>query len=247
MVTVVAMCGVAAAVGRPGDVFVWIRDVAPSVASGPIHVYNQSLVAWLERLVASPRLFGAHTDLGSVYLLAYVIAGLGTVGLWYARRRSSLVPLELGVLILLVLLAGPLSWDHYFVWAVIPITLLADVEWWVGRSRREAVALLGALVASVLLLYQWVTVPATPSNQFAWTARVTTSPYTLATLILLGVAVWLLVEPSPTETGDGRPRTSVRPAAPAGTMGGLWRRRSRSAGRVSTTCATSTSSCRATS
>jgi alpha-1,2-mannosyltransferase len=201
--TALALLGVAAAVGRPGDLVVWVRNVAPSVASGPIHVYNQSLVAWLGRLVAEPRLFGTHTDLGSVYLLAYVVTALGTLGLWYARRWSALAPLELGVLVLLLLLAGPLSWDHYFVWAVIPITLVADLDLWVGRSRGEVVALLSALAAAVLLLSQWVTVPAAPSNHLAWTVRVTSSPYTLASLILLGVASWLLAGRGCTDRSTG--------------------------------------------
>ena len=39
-------------------------------------------------------------------------------------------PLELGVLILVILVAGPLTWDHYYVWALLPLVLVLDLERW---------------------------------------------------------------------------------------------------------------------
>jgi alpha-1,2-mannosyltransferase len=204
LVTVVAMSGLASIIGRPTDLVVWIRDVVPSASSGPIHVYNQSLVASIERLVTNPSAFGTFAALGVVHFLAYAIAGAGTLGLWYARRRSPFVPLELGALILVVLLAGPLSWDHYFTWALIPITLMIDVDLWRGRSRTESIALAAATGAAVLLLYQFVTVPGRTPAAADWALRLTTSPYTLATVILTGVAACLLLKPARANTSTKR-------------------------------------------
>jgi alpha-1,2-mannosyltransferase len=209
LVTAVAMFAIAAAVGRPGDLVVWARDVAPSVSKGSIDIYNQSWVAWVARLFTSPGDYGSHDGLGPIHLVAYAIAAGGTFGLWRARRRLPFVPLELGALIVIALLAGPLSWDHYFVWAVIPITLVVDPDLWRGRSRTEVIGLVAATGAAVLLWYQWVTVPAVAGPEPDWTLRVTSSPYVLATLVLLAVVSWLLM------TGCTRmaPDESKRPVA----------------------------------
>ena len=48
--TIVALNAAAAAVGRPGDLLVWLRDVAPRASEGTHHMYNQALPAWLARL-----------------------------------------------------------------------------------------------------------------------------------------------------------------------------------------------------
>ena len=105
----------------------------------------------------SPRLTTQADDLssrigpGSWYLVAYLLWAVALFGLWRARRGRSLDPLELGVLVLVLLLAGPLSWDHYFVWAVLPIVLLADPARWRGRRPLETGALLAGLGAALLL------------------------------------------------------------------------------------------------
>ena len=45
-----------------------------------------------------------------------------------------LQPLELGAVCLVALLVGPLSWEHYFVWAFVPFVLCFDLEP-LGRSE----------------------------------------------------------------------------------------------------------------
>ena len=55
---------------------------------------------------------------------------------------------------LVALLMGPLSWEHYFVWASVPLVLCCDLELWLGRSRRELVALACALAVGTWLLTQ---------------------------------------------------------------------------------------------
>jgi alpha-1,2-mannosyltransferase len=215
VLTALTLFGLAAVVGRPDDLIVWLRKVAPSISAGPIHVYNQSLVAWLQRVTTNPAAFGSHTSLGPEHFLAYIIAGAGTLALWSARRRSSLQPLELGVLILLMLVAGPLSWDHYFVWTVIPITLMVDLDLWRGRSRREVVTLVGATSAAVLLLFHPVTVPSTPPGPLGWALlRIMTAPYTIAALILLAVASRLLLRPNLTTTEPFAHRTAPQEHTP---------------------------------
>ena len=43
----------------------------------------------------------------------------------------------------MLLVAGPLTWDHYLTWALLPFTLLCDVTRW-QRLRTADRALLAA-------------------------------------------------------------------------------------------------------
>ena len=132
----------AALVGRPLELWNWLRDVAPEIGRGSLHVWNQAGVGWLARLTSS-----GHVDLAVQRtlpqfwsLLAYALAGVTVVALWSHRRNRPIVPLELGLLVLVALLVGPLSWEHYFVWAFIPFVLCFDVELWAGRTRAGVAA-----------------------------------------------------------------------------------------------------------
>jgi hypothetical protein len=124
-------------------------------------------------------------------LLAYALAGLAIVRLWRYRRNRPIVPLELGVLVLIALLVGPLSWEHYFVWAFIPFVLCFDVELWVGRPRGEVAVLLAALASGTYLLSIPVQSLWTMSEAAPWRA-VLTSPATVAAMLYLAVVVRLL-------------------------------------------------------
>ncbi len=55
--------------------------------------------------------------MGPIHYLGILIVIGALVVLRRLRRNAPLDPLELGALILVILVAGPLSWDHYFVWA----------------------------------------------------------------------------------------------------------------------------------
>ena len=138
--------------------------------------------------------------LGPIHYLGFVVVGGAIFVLWRLRRHAPLVPLELGALILVILVAGPLSWDHYFVWAVIPVVLMADVRYWSAGSkgRNTAVALTAAV--AILLFAQYVRVPTSAAVRADWSLRLTTTPYALGAVLLLGCAVMLLREPKPAPT-----------------------------------------------
>jgi hypothetical protein len=101
------------------------------------------------------------------------------------------VPLELGLIVLLALLVGPLSWEHYFVWAFIPFVLCFDVELWKGRTRADVAVLISALAFGTYLLTIPVQSLWTISDAAPWRAALT-SPATVAALLYLAVVVRLL-------------------------------------------------------
>ena len=191
--TVFVLSVAAALVGRPFELWHWVREVAPQIGRGSLHVWNQSVVAWFARLTSS-----AHTDLAAQRtlaqlwsLLAYAFAAAAIVGLWRLRRHRPIAPLELGVLVLVALLAGPLSWEHYFVWAFIPFVLCFDARLWAGRTRADAARLLGALAFGTYLLTVPVQSLWTMSDAAPWRAALT-SPATVGALLYLAVVVRLL-------------------------------------------------------
>jgi len=218
--------GSAAIVGRPADLVTWFRDISPQVSKGPISAYNQSVVGALARLTTSHSDLSLRVGTGAWYLVAYAFWVAAAVALWRTRRNRRFDPLELGVLMLVMLLAGPLSWDHYFVWAVLPVVLLADPVRWEGRNRIETTGTVTALLAAVLLLQRGVRIPTRADVRADWWLRLTTDRYTLAALVLVVVSVWMLVRPvrragATAECGDGGAAAvgAPRPMVAAGVHG----------------------------
>jgi hypothetical protein len=189
--TWVVMLGVAAIVGRPGDVWVWLHDVSGEVSKGDVNVDNQALPAFIARLFTGRTNLNDQVPLGDWRFLAYAIGAAGLLALWRATRRQALDPLDLGILVLVALLAGPISWDHYAAWAVIPLVLVCDVTRWERVSTRAIVVLSGMLATMAVLLrfgtHYW------SPDQFAahWMLRLATGTKTYAILLLLGAALWL--------------------------------------------------------
>jgi alpha-1,2-mannosyltransferase len=203
--TAAALSVFAALLGRPLELWDWLRDVAPEVGRGSLHVWNQSIVGWLARLTSS-----GHADLAVQRLLpqfwsllAYALAGLAILRLWRWRRNRPIVPLELGVIVLVALLVGPLSWEHYFVWAFIPFVLCFDVDLWAARRRAEVAVLLAALVFGTYLLTIPVQSLWTMSEAAPWRAALT-SPATGAAVLYLAVVVRLLATVRVHEDGEAR-------------------------------------------
>ena len=194
--TIVASSAVAAAVGQPSDLVTWVERVMPDVSAGSLYTGNQSLVGWVGRLVAHTDDLASTTVLGPVHYLGIVVAAAGVVALWSTRRTARFDPLELGIVVLVVLVAGPLSWDHYFVWALLPLVLIADPRRWQGRTTTQCRALALAVVASVVLLLPHVSVPDARAVRADWSLRLTTTPYALSALLLLACAFVLVREPA---------------------------------------------------
>jgi alpha-1,2-mannosyltransferase len=216
--TAAGLVAVAAAVGRPGLIVDWVVNIAPQVSKGAISGYNQSVVAALARLTATHVDFTGHTGPGAWYMVAYVVWGLAIYGLWRWRRGRTVDPMELGILVLVVLFSGPLTWDHYATWALIPFVLVCDIDRWRGLRMIEGAALLAALTTTLWLFYHGIMLPTRAEAAADWWWRVVTTRYTVATLLLTCVAVWLLArspvpDPATPEWPDERD-TAVGTALP---------------------------------
>ena len=212
--TVVASSVVASAVGQPSDLVTWVERVMPDVSAGSLYTGNQSLVGWVGRLVTHTDDLASTTVLGPVHYLGIVLAAAGVVALWSTRRTAPFDPLELGVVVLVVLVAGPLSWDHYFVWALLPLVLIVDPRRWRGRSVTNCRALALSIGAAVVLLLPHVSVPDARAVGSDWTLRLTTTPYALSALLLLACAFVLVREPVGAEVGaQPAPTAALEPAA----------------------------------
>jgi hypothetical protein len=134
-------------------------------------------------------------DLGAWRFLSFLVMIAGVAAVYVVRRHRELVPLELGAVILVALLAGPITWDHYPTWAVLTLVLLTDLRWWEGRRVGEVVAL-GAVVAGGLgLMWKHTLYPTAEVVQSDWTRRVESGTKTVGMLAFFGVAWWLLARP----------------------------------------------------
>jgi alpha-1,2-mannosyltransferase len=207
-----------AVVGRAGDVVTWVRDVAPSLSTGNRTVENQSLPAFLHRLLAGgDDIVRTTTSLGGLRYVGIVGGVIGVLALWWWRRDRPYDPLELGAVVLIALLAAPVSWAHYLSWAILPLMLLASPERLVGPRARVAV-LGGLLVLATALMALPVRFPS-PDDVAAhpWT-RVYSGAGTLAVLVYLVVAV---LELAPDRSRRDAPEPSPRPSAapPVGAPG----------------------------
>jgi hypothetical protein len=187
--------------GRPHDFITWLNDVAPTLARGNRSVENQSLPALLGRLFTGANdIVETSTSLGALRYLGYAIGLLGAVGLWWWRRARPYVPLEFGVVILVALLSGPISWAHYLTWSIIPLMLLADPQRFAG-TRRRAASLLVVLGGATALMALPVKYP-TPAQVAAhWYYRPYSAAGTVAMFAYLGVALYFLAAEHPA----GRP------------------------------------------
>jgi hypothetical protein len=214
VVTATLLLGAAALIGRAGDVWTWVHDVLPDVSRGTLEANNQSLPAWLARMFGSnPNFVDLSAGLGVLRWVGPAFALVGT-GLLFARRRHApLVVQELGIVLLLVLLAGPLTWDHYSTWAVLSLMLLADLRLWIGRPRFEVALLLAGVVVANGLMRTWARYP-DPAAVDWWT-RVRSGQQTVALLLLLVVGVRLVCTvPSRVEAEREGPRRLARDDLP---------------------------------
>jgi hypothetical protein len=190
--TVAGALALSAALGRPGDLWAWIRDVGPAASKGTVSAWNQSLVGYLARLTTPLVDLTSRRPPGGWQLVAYVVWGVAVLGLWRLRRGRAVDPLELGALVLVLLVAGPLSWDHYFAWAILPLVLLADPGRWERLGTAERIAVGAASVSALWLLHAPVRIPGASAVADDWWLRVGTGPYTLAAALLLLATVWLI-------------------------------------------------------
>jgi alpha-1,2-mannosyltransferase len=205
------LLGIATVVGRPGDTVKWITDVLPEVSKGGLLVNNQSIPAWVARLFGGNlNWLSLDTDLGAWRFLAFPVMIAGLAAVFYVRRGRAFVPLELGAVILVALLAGPVTWDHYPTWAVLTLVLMADLRWWEGRRAGEIVALLVVLAGGLALMWKKTLYPTADVIRADWTRHLESGTKTVGMLALLAVALWLLARPPEGVAPEGGPDASAR-------------------------------------
>jgi hypothetical protein len=204
--TAVAMVVVAACFGRPGELFTWARDVAPAISRASSNVENVSVPAWFARMVSTGNDLLANDSILQQWRALGVIAAVALLaGVWWRRRADAVVPLELAIVVLVALLAGPLTWDHYASWAVLAIVVLADVSRWSQWSARQrwVAGTAGALGVGLLRVgTQYVSPERVASEPVL---KIASGAKTCGLLVLLGLALWaLLGAPSPGRSDDRR-------------------------------------------
>jgi len=193
LVTAACLLAVAMVVGRPADLATWLTDVAPRLSRGGLHVNNQSLAAWFARLTGHDLgWLSLETGLGAWRVVAPLVVLLGLGALYVMRRHQRFVLLELGGVILVALLAGPISWDNYSTWAIIAVMLVADRSLWAGRRAIEIGCLFVVLLGATALMHKGTQYPTPDLIQSDWWRRVDSGGKTIALLGYLGVALWLL-------------------------------------------------------
>lgn len=112
------------------DLWQFFTTVLPSLGDSPLHVQNQSLGAWLARLATDDvQLRSFAAGVGGWKLVGAAVAG-ALLLLLHQRGGNSEPAAGLAAVILLALLAGPLTWDHYLLWAIVPVMLCsAQLSW----------------------------------------------------------------------------------------------------------------------
>lgn len=211
------LCLAAAALGRPGDLVVWVRDVVPSLSGGVARGMNQSLPGYLARVFTDQADLGLAQSLGAWRFMGLPMVVAALVVLARDRRDRPVDPLELGILLIVALVAGPLSWVHYSTSAVLPLVLLADQRRWRGLTPVHATAVFVAITTALLLLTTVVAEPEAAS----FAQRLTSGPNLVAEVALFGASFFLLrrnpiERPGPTQPAPGwgvRARPSTRPGA----------------------------------
>ncbi len=163
----------------------WMRfgtHVLPSLSSASITLQNVSLPAWIARLSATGTDVVQYTNgLGLVKLVALPILAVTWAVLWSAGQESFSVR-HIAVLILAVLVAGPLTWDHYLSWAVVAVVVIT------GEPETNADGrLLRPLMLTVGLVILHFAVRSSPPATIPadWRFRFLSGAPTLSIVLLL--------------------------------------------------------------
>jgi hypothetical protein len=201
--TLAAATLLAALFGRANDLAVWVRDVFPDASRGSSYLANQSLPAWIERVTSQRSDFADHALLGSVQRLGPLLVLGGLAALVWWRRRDAMDPLELGAVVIVLLVAGPLSWDHYYAWVAVPLVLLCDRTRWAKRSTATTVLAGTAIAVALILLSRPVPFPSPRAIASDWLLRLSTGPYVLAgVLLMVAIVILLSCPPTASDTRD---------------------------------------------
>jgi hypothetical protein len=115
--------------------------VLPAVSKGSALYTNQSLLGSMYRFVTPPSAVtsldpvgGDHPGLRALWVCSALLLFSASVVIVRSARLDtpSLTVVALGVFVVVGILAGAISWNHYSAWTVLPITALA-VDWFHSR------------------------------------------------------------------------------------------------------------------
>jgi Glycosyltransferase family 87 len=200
VVTVGTLLVASMVVGRPGDVGTWAMDVAPVLARGTRSVENESIPAVIGRLfTTSNNIIEPSVELGTIRFLGYAIGIVVALGLWWWRRGAPFDPIELGLMILIALLSGPLTWVQYLSWAVLVLILLADPARYDLEQLQSRLVLTLVLAGTALMAFP-LRFPSREQVAENWLYRPYSGIGTVA-LVLYATAALLQLTRQPPHTG----------------------------------------------
>lgn len=149
--------GLAGLLAGPANTVVFLRDVAPALGGGTLYAENQTLYAFVGRLLASSladkgvgAIYPAGLTRAVVWILALPILLMTAVVAW--RRGGGELGAGLRALLPLpaALLIVPTAWAHYLTLVLLPLSMLAVV---LSRTAaRRDVLILFALAALLIPL-----------------------------------------------------------------------------------------------
>ncbi|MDQ6747717.1 MAG: DUF2029 domain-containing protein [Candidatus Dormibacteraeota bacterium] len=202
--------GMAALIGPPGDLWLWVSRVMPTLSAGSLSMGNQSLPGWLARLFLPETNFLYMTiDLGPWRWLSPLLALVALAVIWSVSRREPLHPLAIALVILSTVLIGPIAWPQYAAWALIPLVLMADRRLWATWRRRHQIELLGLLVLGGVLMNLPVKLFDPASIAAQPLLRLATGTVTLGLLLWFGVGLALLARAQ--ESPNAQPMAAEEP------------------------------------
>lgn len=161
---------------RLSDVVQFVTTTAPALSRSTNYIENISLGASIARIAEG----GEGSSLSTTPLGYWRLIALGLVGVYIAQRWWR--PLRYAhwsvcECVILALLAGPITWDHYIVWSIPVFQLLA--------ARFQ-----GPLRSVVFILAAVCALPTLYIESFVWY-------HAIKTFALLGVLVLVTLADSP--------------------------------------------------
>ena len=139
------------------DCVAFVRDILPAISRGSSYHYNQTLNGVGMRLASDYAVWG-ETDIEPNRPLIRSAATIGTLGLlavtawtlrlWTTRQQRSRAAhgLEFGLVVVLMLLASPITWWHYYVWMIVALAAVCQPEVWRELRSRHLIWLAVALL-----------------------------------------------------------------------------------------------------
>lgn len=139
----------------------FITQIFPALSTGTGYAQNQSLPGLINRLMLEPRFSAGLDSAPSVPAIRAVstAAELALVGLsmFFTRGRltsrvSLRFALEFSVWLTLLLIISPISWDHYFTWLLMPMTVMLYALLNSDTGRAHAIILAVCMIIGIWLV-----------------------------------------------------------------------------------------------